>query len=198
MNKLSSFQKLAILIILLLIVIFGCVFLVLKINKKSAASVIAPVQNATQNTIPNQIQVPVPAVSKNYNQIVSDITAKQKDGTATAADLIDLGVAYVNLGKLDEAETAYLQAIAKDPSSSQAYNNLANIYRDKSDFIKAEQNYKTAIKLDPQNSKTYINLAFMYNNLMNNKQSAIDILNQGLVAIPDNSEMKNLLAEYSK
>ena len=198
MKKLSASQKISILITVAVVIVLACVFVALRITRKSTTSVVVPTQNTIQNTVPSQTQAPAQPAKKNYGQIVQDITAKQKNSTATVDDLINLGVAYYNLGKLDDAATAYLAAIAKDPNNAQAYSNLANVYRDKADFTKAEQNYKTSIQLDSKNYKTYVSLAFLYNNLMDNKQAAIDVLNQGLTAIPDSQEMKNLLGEYSK
>jgi tetratricopeptide (TPR) repeat protein len=193
--KLSSIQKLVILVIILLAIVLAAVFFVLDANKKSKIP--------TTNTAPTTNQVPVattpsPEISKNYNQVVKDIGAKVTAGTTTSADFIDLGIAYYNLGNLTKSLEAYNQAIAKDPANANAYGNIGNIYRDQSEFAKAEQSYKKAIQLDPKTSKFYIGLAFLYNGLMEDKQSAINILNQGLVAIPSDADIIALLEDYSK
>jgi len=199
--KLSNVQKIMVLIVVLLAIIAGAVFFVMSANKNAAQKAATsttqiPAQNT--NPTPATTATPSPEIAKNYNQVVKDITAKSTAGTATSSDLVDLGVAYYNLGSLTKAIDAYNQAITKDPNNARAYGNVGNIYRDQSEFDKAVQSYKTAIQLDSKNSKFYIGLAFLYNSLMNDKQSAISTLNQGLAAIPSDPDMTALLADYSK
>lgn len=195
MPKLSNLQKLIILVVVVVVAALIMAVYFLYFKKPTVENVAQNIQQIEEQ----KIETPTtPVVQKSYTEIVNDLEKKVKAGTITANELIDLGVAYYNLGELDKAEVAYAQSIAKDPNNAIAYGNLGNIYRDKSEFAKAEQNYKKALQIDPNGSKYYIALGFIYFNFMDNKQGAVDILNQGLVAIPGNQEIKSLLGEYQK
>jgi cytochrome c-type biogenesis protein CcmH/NrfG len=198
--KLSNAQKLIILLIALLAIVLAVVFFVLNANNKSKKTTNRNTSTNTQNTNQTPVTATAPPIeiSKNYNQVVKDVGAKVTAGTVTSSDYISLGVAYYNLGNLAKSLDAYKQATVKDPKNSSAYGNMGNIYRDQGEFDKAVQSYKTAIQLDPKNATFYISLAFLYSGLMSDQQSAINILNQGLTAIPNDPNITKLLADYSK
>jgi Flp pilus assembly protein TadD len=67
---------------------------------------------------------------------------------------IGLGVAASESGRWDEAVTLWMKAVAADPSSAAAHNNLAVAYEQGGRSEDARKEYETALKLDPGN--TYI------------------------------------------
>jgi tetratricopeptide (TPR) repeat protein len=70
----------------------------------------------------------------------------------------DLGKA----GKLDEAEAAYKEVIAKAPQIPEAHLNLGYIYRQKKDWASAEASYKKALELRPGYSEATSGLLAVY------------------------------------
>jgi tetratricopeptide (TPR) repeat protein len=65
-------------------------------------------------------------------------------------------------GKLDEAEAAYKEVLAKAPSIPEAHVNLGYIYRQKKDWVNAEASYKKALELRPGYSEATSGLIATY------------------------------------
>ena len=65
-------------------------------------------------------------------------------------------------GKLDEAEAAYKEVIAKAPTIPEAHVNLGYIYRQKKDWVNAEASYKKALELRPGYSEATSGLIATY------------------------------------
>ena len=59
---------------------------------------------------------------------------------------LSLGSAYFRSGKLQDAEQAYLAAIAADPKIGEAHNNLAVVYMETGRYDEAERAIKAAEK----------------------------------------------------
>ena len=57
---------------------------------------------------------------------------------------LSLGSAYFRTGRLVEAETAYLDAVAADPKSGEAHNNLAVVYMETGRLDAAERAVRSA------------------------------------------------------
>ena len=58
-------------------------------------------------------------------------------------------------GKLDEAEAAYKQVLAKDPSVVEAHYNLGSIYLGRKDLAAAEVEFQRVVELEPQSGQGY-------------------------------------------
>jgi Flp pilus assembly protein TadD len=65
-------------------------------------------------------------------------------------------------GKLDEAEAAYKEVVAKAPHIPEAHLNLGYIYRQKKDWANAEVSYKKALELRPGYSEANSGLLAVY------------------------------------
>ena len=65
---------------------------------------------------------------------------------------INLGLAYYQIGKMEQAEKAWRGAIRFNPYSSVAYSNIAFIYIAKNDKLKAREYAQKALSLDPKNA----------------------------------------------
>jgi Tfp pilus assembly protein PilF len=59
---------------------------------------------------------------------------------------LSLGSAYFRLGKLPEAEQAYLAAVAADPKTGEAHNNLAVVYYQTGRYAQAKTALRAAEK----------------------------------------------------
>lgn len=74
----------------------------------------------------------------------------------------NLGVAYANQGRLDEAALEYLIALKLKPDSVKVYYNLGNVYAYKGELDKAIEQYLTAIRLKPDYPEAHNNLGLTY------------------------------------
>lgn len=78
----------------------------------------------------------------------------------TAAEHVDLGVAYERKGELDLARREYERALAKDGKFLQARINLGNIHLAKKEFAKAREEYLRALELRPGDAEATNNLSW--------------------------------------
>jgi tetratricopeptide (TPR) repeat protein len=78
----------------------------------------------------------------------------------TAAEHVDLGVAYERKGELDLARREYERALVKDGKFLRARVNLGNIYLAKKEFAKAREEYLRALELRPGDAEATNNLSW--------------------------------------
>lgn len=71
-------------------------------------------------------------------------------------------VELTKAGKLDEAEAAYRQILAKDPAIPQVHYNLGYLYLQRKDWASAEAAYKKALELKPDYADASLGLAKVY------------------------------------
>ena len=74
----------------------------------------------------------------------------------------NLGIAYAEAGRKEEAITSYKKAIVLNPDYAMAYFNLGNAYSSLGNRPEAITSYKKAIELNPGYAKAYYNLATIY------------------------------------
>ncbi|HVZ15740.1 MAG TPA: tetratricopeptide repeat protein, partial [Terriglobales bacterium] len=75
----------------------------------------------------------------------------------------DLGLAYLALGKYDEAEQAFKKAIEIDPYSAFAYTNLGRTYYAQRRYADAEPQFRKQIDVDPLDKAAHYYLGEMLN-----------------------------------
>lgn len=78
----------------------------------------------------------------------------------TAAEHVDLGVAYERKGELDLAQREYERALLKDRKFFRARLNLGNIFLAKKEYGKAREEYLQALKLRPGDAEATNNLSW--------------------------------------
>jgi Tfp pilus assembly protein PilF len=78
----------------------------------------------------------------------------------TAAEHVDLGVAYERKGELDLALREYERALRKDGKFYRARVNLGNIFLAKKEFGKAREEYLLALELRPGDAEATNNLSW--------------------------------------
>jgi tetratricopeptide (TPR) repeat protein len=75
-----------------------------------------------------------------------------------------LGITYILLRRLPDAEAAIKQAIRLRKTYGDAWNNLGSVYYIEGDFKRASKQYEKAIKLNDQNASYHCNLGSAYFN----------------------------------
>ena len=78
----------------------------------------------------------------------------------TAAEHVDLGVAYERKGELDLALREYERALRKDGKFYRARVNLGNVYLAKKEYGKAREEYLLALELRPGDAEATNNLSW--------------------------------------
>ena len=78
----------------------------------------------------------------------------------TAAEHVELGVAYERKGELDLARREYERALRKDGKFYQARLNLGNIFLAKKEYVKAREEYLLALELRPGDADATNNLSW--------------------------------------
>src|SRR5262245_11785832 len=71
-------------------------------------------------------------------------------GPATRARLLDLGVAYSDVSRFADAESAYRRLLAGTPADPDALGNLANVSLRRGEFAAAIDLYKQAVAAQPR------------------------------------------------
>ena len=78
----------------------------------------------------------------------------------TAAEHVELGVAYERKGELDLARREYERALRKDGKFFRARVNLGNIFLAKKEYGKAREEYLLALELRPGDAEATNNLSW--------------------------------------
>ena len=78
----------------------------------------------------------------------------------TAAEHVELGVAYERKGELDLAQREYERALRKDGKFYRARVNLGNIFLAKKEYGKAREEYLQALELRPGDAEATNNLSW--------------------------------------
>ena len=98
--------------------------------------------------------------------------------------------ALVKLGRITEAETAYLKALSLDSAFSDALFNYANMLRDCGRHKDAENRYRDTINSKPDYIQARLNLAAMF--ASDNKHAvAVEEYSHILLLEPDNTMVLN-------
>jgi tetratricopeptide (TPR) repeat protein len=93
--------------------------------------------------------------------ITATNTLKPFDSTNAEAYL-NRGLDYYNNGDLDNAISAYDQAIQLNTNYAEAYNNRGQSYSDRGDLDHAIHDYDQAIQLNPNLAEAYNNRGVAY------------------------------------
>ncbi|MBE0606527.1 MAG: tetratricopeptide repeat protein, partial [Deltaproteobacteria bacterium] len=78
----------------------------------------------------------------------------------TAAEHVDLGVAYERKGELDLAQREYERALRKDGKLYRARVNLGNVFLAKKEYGNAREEYLRALELRPGDAEATNNLSW--------------------------------------
>ena len=73
-----------------------------------------------------------------------------------------MGLTLQELGRLEEAETSYKQAITLKPDHVEAHSNLGNVLKELGRLEEAEVSFKKAIALKPDYAEAHFNLSLVY------------------------------------
>ena len=81
---------------------------------------------------------------------------------ADTASQTNLAVAYLEKGRVPDAERVFKWVLTTDPQSAAAYNGLGLIAIQKSDTAAARGYFEKAVQLDPDLIEAQLNLGLIY------------------------------------
>jgi tetratricopeptide (TPR) repeat protein len=121
---------------------------------------------------------------KDYEQAIAEYRLALDADPKGAVLLNKMGIAYQQLGQLDQAERSYKKAMKADKKFSSAVNNLGTLEYQRKRYGRSIKYYNEALKRDMQTATIYSNLGYSY---YGNKQypEAMDAFGKALALDPD-------------
>lgn len=117
----------------------------------------------TATTNPGQYNEAIAAAKEGDTGKAIDLLKKvTKENPNFSVAYTDLGLQYLQLNELDEAERAFEKSISLDSGDFVAYNHRGVILRRKGDFSGAKNMYQSAIKYKPDYANAHLNIAVLY------------------------------------
>lgn len=109
----------------------------------------------------------------------------------------DLGNAYVEAGRWEQAQIAYQKAIELDPNYQAGYANLGVVYYQLGKLDLAALQYQKALELNPNDGEVAYNLGALYvqQALLNSNPPNQDLLNKAVVQLKHSLELNPGLVE---
>ncbi len=114
-----------------------------------------------------------------------------------AESQFNLGVIQQGLNQLEEAKTAYQQAIALNPRYVEAYNNLGLVLQAVGCLEEAVNSFRHALAIKPQHAEAHNNLGILLQDL-NQIPEAADCYRQAIQINPNYFEAQNNLGGILK
>jgi protein O-GlcNAc transferase len=130
--------------------------------------------------------------SKNYSSALLFFKKALEENPKNINYLTEYAITNYMLKNYNEAIGTYLKIIDIDKNNSSAYNSIGNIYWIMENYKLAEENFNKATEIDPKLISAYNNFALMLDE-KGEKERAIVILNKGIEANSDNSELRIVL-----
>lgn len=115
-----------------------------------------------------------PSAQKSFNQALASIkkgdntqatrllNALSKDYPELSGPATNLGLIYFREGDLARSESAFQQALSRNPKNAVALQHMGIIYRHQGKFEAAEKSYLAAIASQPDYANAHLNLAILY------------------------------------
>jgi tetratricopeptide (TPR) repeat protein len=119
----------------------------------------------------------------------SDTVKKSPDGSVPHNNL---GNAYFNYGRIDEAIKEYKEALRLNPDHAKAHNNLGAAYYKQGQTEEAVGEYKEALRLNPDYADVHYNIGIVYFN-KGRTDEAIEEFKEALRLNPDYVKAHNNL-----
>ena len=210
MNKKQKFKKEAyieryeknlIIIGLFVFIILGVVFFVFILPKignlhgnYNESDKRSPVKYSTDKNSPEgNYQTGMKFLNQNNHSSALDYFEKAVESDPeNVSYLTELATTHYRLKNYRESIKIYEKIINLDKNNASLYNNTGNVYWIIKDMERAEYYFRKAIEIDPSLIASYSNLALMLDE-NKRKEEAMEILNKGIAANPENIELKMAL-----
>lgn len=102
---------------------------------------------------------------QNYGEVTAVLEQMAEQELLAAKDYSDLGIRYMNMGKVAEAIAQFEQAISHTPDHVDAHCNLGNALTQLGRYRDAVLSYREALSIDPNFAEVYYNLGIVLTHL---------------------------------
>jgi tetratricopeptide (TPR) repeat protein len=117
-------------------------------------------------------------------------------GNALKRDYFTYGIAFIEYGYTDEAQSAFERAVNDDPGYAAAWFNLGTIYLNKQMFPEARKSLSEAVRLNPQDADAWNNLG-MIAGQQEKYEEALEDFRQAARANPNHAlAVENMMRIY--
>ncbi|MBR1124949.1 tetratricopeptide repeat protein [Bradyrhizobium lablabi] len=108
-------------------------------------------------------------------------------------DLARIAAHHKNGGRIDKAEAAYREAIARDPHRCEAHNDLGGLLVRAGRFSEATTHFAHAFRINPRDAMTAFNLALGLSAQHRFKEAA-DVYREAIALDPANADLQSTFA----
>ncbi len=115
------------------------------------------------------------------------VTVKIPWNEMSAEEHNDIGVAYENAERYEDAEREYKEALRIKPGLCEPNFNLGNLYFKKNNYAESEKSFLKALEVCKNKGDIYNNLAYLYLKL-NRRKEAAHFIERALELFPNNPE----------
>jgi len=135
---------------------------------------------------------------ESYADTIPVINEEQRKKNSEIISAQNLGLAYLEENKLDEAELQFLKLMDLSPDDASAFANLGIVYLRKGEYDKAEEYLLKAVELAPEDPDIRLNLAKVYD-YKQDQEASLQELKRNEELAPDHVKTLYSLAEkYEK
>lgn len=130
-----------------------------------------------------------------YQQAIEILEKVVDQSPGVTAPYINLGIAYQQIGKLEEAEDKFKVALNLIPDHPVACNQYGLLLRKTGRFDGAREIYEKALERFPQYFPLHRNLGILYDLYLNNLESALTHYEIYRQAMPEDDKVKLWIAD---
>ena len=126
----------------------------------------SPSAGSTQEPLsPKDMQVErakIYMATKRYEQAIETYQQLSKSEPRNAQYLNMIGIAYLNLTNLNQAQKYFERAVKVDKKYFSALNNLGMVWYEQRNYRRAIREYQRAVVIAPTEASVYANLGYAY------------------------------------
>ena len=134
---------------------------------------------AVQQAQPNQ-----PQISQSQASKIIDLERLTRNQPDNATPWQQLGNAYYDANRPENAISAYNKSLALDDSSADVWTDLGTMYRRTGQYQKAIDSYNSALMIDPIHANALFNKGIVYVHDLKQKEKGVAVWEKLLAANP--------------
>ena len=173
-----------------------------EIVEVNSDSVAAPESSIPVPNLDREILFPAstpPAVKERMVKEITDTISLLKQDSNLFNQWSDFGLLLKSINDYVWARDVWEYAAALRPKDSLVFTNLGNLYGYYlKEPEKAEKNYLQSIENDQKLPYLYVRTAFFYLEVLNDKEKAKNVIEEGIKNIPGDDELEEALKEIDR
>jgi len=136
--------------------------------------------------------------NEQYNEAITLLLEVTDQSKKHSAPYVNLGIAYLKLGKIHESEESFLKALKINPDHPVTNNELGIVYRKSGRFSEAKTAYLHVLKNFPLFLPARKNIAILCDLFMKDLECAIEHYNEYLKLKPNDKKVNIWLTDVKR